>query len=182
MRIPISMALLGLAVGACSGGSGGGPSAPILTSTAVTFTPHAAPAANAVAVVMRDHTEDTATFDVIVREPATPVAAAALELRFDPAVTSFAGGSGGSYLKGDTVARFAPASAAGTVVAVFARRDPAQGDTGTGALGSFTLQLQPGSSTTAVEVNGAVSTLVGAGLAPVSGEAFAGGTLQVVRN
>jgi hypothetical protein len=124
---------------------------------------------------------ESATLEIVVKDPAQPVTGAAVEIQFDPASLSFEAVTAGAFLGGPAPIASAALSRQqpGRLVAVFAQRDLAQGRAGSGTLGSVTFRLQPGQYSNALAFVPQASTLFGRKGAPLTGEAFAGGTLKV---
>lgn len=187
MKITSTACLLAaLSVAACSGGGGGaGPVGPIGGggATSVGFVSATGGLNNGIVLTLKGYTEESATFDVVLQNASQPVTGTALEVGFDSSKLTSLGGSAGSFLTGaTTVSRAAsPSREPGKLVAVFTQRDLYRGNVGSGTLGSFTMKLEAGSYSTALELNSSASTLFGPGGVPLTGETFAGGTLTVSR-
>lgn len=169
-----------VAVAGCSSASGSGPSAPDLGGApTVAFSGQGGASTNALVLTLQGSDDQTATFNLELRNPAQPVTGAAVELRFDPSTLTLSGVNAGAAVAGGIVRAAAASEDAGRVIAVFARRDLTTGHEGSGLLGTITLQLGPGSYSNIITLDSATSSLFGVGGAPLPGERFAGGTLTV---
>jgi hypothetical protein len=182
-RVSKTWLLLALSAGLGCSASGGSPSAPGLTATTATFVSQGGALNNGVALEMQGFTDESVTFDVVLRNATQPITGAAVEVRFDSSTLTSLGGSAGPFLTGaTTVSRAAsPSREPGKLIAVFTQRDLYRGNVGSGTLGSFTMKLEPGGYSNFLDISSSVSTLFGPGGVPLTGETFAGGTLTVRR-
>lgn len=173
LLLAAALALLGCSSGPT--GPGGG--------AAVSFSPEASALNNAVAIVLQGFDDQSATFDVVLRNATQPVTGVAVEVLFDGDALASLGGSAGPFLTNATTLSRAVSVARepGKLVAVYSQRDLYRGNVGSGTLGSFTLRLDGGSFSSRLSLNPSASTLFGPGGVPLTGENFSGGTLEVRR-